>query len=311
MTGAETGEERGTALLADVGGTNTRVALLRGGKITAPAAYENDGFSGLLPLLRAYLSGRPAPARCCIAIAGPVGPGVARLTNRDWVIAPEELAPAMGLPDPQAVTLVNDLTALALALPDLRADQVAPLRPAAGTAGNGQALVANFGTGFNVGLLRATAAGPQAWAAELGHAALPAPLAAEAGPSFPTVEHLFSGAGLARLHVALGGAALTPRAVIAGAAAGEAPAGRTVARMGRLMGLFARELVFTYLPRDGIYIAGSMGRAVLEVTGRQAFLDAFAAPGPAATLAAGVPLRIVTDDAAALGGLARLAGAAQ
>lgn len=306
-----TGDGNGTALLADVGGTNTRLALLRDGEITGRESFENDGFAGVAPLLAGYLAGRRSPARLCIALAGPVGPGVARLTNRDWVIAPAELAPALGLPGPQAVTLVNDLTALALALPDLRADQVERLRLGVGP-GNGQALVANFGTGFNVGLMRMTAAGPVAFEAELGHAALPAPLAAEVGEGFTTIEHLFSGAGLVRLHAALGGGARTPREVIAQASGGETQALVTVTRMGSLIGRFARELVLFYLPRDGLHITGGMARAVLATTqGRAAFLDALGAPGPAGALAQGMAVSLITDDAAALGGLRRLAEAAQ
>lgn len=198
-----------------------------------------------------------------------------------------------------------------MALPGLEAGDLDLLRPGQGS-GNGQRLVANCGTGFNVGLLRQAPAGPVAFTAELGHAALPAPLAAAVGEGFPTVEHLFSGAGLARLHQARTGELAEPAALVARAAASDAASDRaaleTVIAMGRLLGLLARQLVCTYLPRDGLYFAGSMARGVLALpAARAAFLAELDGAGDPLQLAEGIALAVITQDAAALTGLAVLA----
>lgn len=292
--------EAGLVLLADIGGTKSRIALARGAAILAAQTWANDDFDGPEALIDTYVRQAGArPSRAAIAVAGPVTGAGARLTNRDWEIVPDRLRVRCGV---EEVQLVNDLEALALALPALAADQLIGLRPGEGS-GNGQALVANFGTGFNVGLLRETAAGPVAFAAELGHAALPTPVAAAAGDGFATIEHLFAGPGLSRLHRALAQADLSPEAISA-AADSDGAAAASLDRMAHLIGLLARELVCSYLPLGGLYLAGSMARAVLaRASARAALLDGFAAPG----LAEDMPLVLITDDAAALTGLARLA----
>lgn len=307
-----------TILLADMGGTATRLALLRGdGGLQCAARRTNDSHAGPADLLARYLRacGDPALSQACLAVAGPVGPGEIRFTNRDWSFERAALAEHLRLPDRTALRVVNDLTALALALPGLGASQVEDLRPAGGEEGNGQALAVNFGTGFNVGPVRSTPAGPVALEAELGHAALPAVIAKELGglaARFPSAEALFSGAGLARLHAARTGGAEVSARVLVEAAVDDASARETITLMARLMGLMARELVAAYLPRDGLFLAGSMARGVMmQPSARAVFLDGFARPGALQPIAAALPLRLITDDSAALGGLAALARAAQ
>jgi len=309
-----------TILLADMGGTGTRLALLRGdGGLQCAVRWQNDNHAGPEPLFARYLRdcGDPALSGACIAMAGPVGPGRVRLTNRDWGFERAELAALLRLPDAGALRVVNDLTALALALPGLGTDQVVPLRPRPAmpqaAARNGQALVVNCGTGFNVGLAKATLAGPVAWEAEMGHAALPAPVAGALGAhaaEFPTIEALFSGAGLAHLHAARTGEAELAAQDLVEAAGSDPAAQESVALMARLMGLLARDLVAAYLPRDGLCWAGSMARGVLETPARADFLSALEAPGPLQDIRSDVPVSVITDDAAALGGLAALALAA-
>ena len=304
-----------TILLADMGGTTTRLALLRvDGGLQCAARRTNDSHAGPGDLLSRYLRecGDPALSGACLAVAGPVGPGDVRFTNRDWSFARAALADHLRLPDSSALRVVNDLTALALALPGLDASQVEDLRPddfREGT-GNGQVLVANFGTGFNVGAVRATPAGPVALEAELGQAALPAVIADELGAQagqFPSIEALFSGAGLARLHAArTDGAELSARALVE-TAVDDAAARETVTLIAHLMGVMARELAAAYMPRDGLFLAGSMARGVMQPPGRAKFLCALDAPGPLQPIAAALPVRMITDDSAALGGLAVLA----
>lgn len=307
-----------TILLADMGGTATRLALLRGdGGLQCAARRSNDTQAGPGDLLARYLRdcGDPALAGACIAVAGPVDPGEVRLTNRDWGFERAAMAERLRLPGPHALRVVNDLTALALALPGIDPTQAEDLRPPiADQRRNGQALVANVGTGFNIGLVRETAAGPVALEAELGHATLPTAVTGELGglaSQFGRVEALFSGPGLTRLHAARTQGAALPAQALVEATADEPPAQETVAAFARLMGLMARELIAAYLPRDGLFLAGSVARGVLQSPARAEFVTAFARPGPLQDLAAAVPLRLITDDAAALGGLAALARTAQ
>ncbi|MDX2483777.1 MAG: glucokinase [Pseudodonghicola sp.] len=314
-----------TILLADMGGTTTRLALLRDdGALQCTVSWSNDKYDGPEPLLLRYLRqcGDPALRGACIAIAGPVGPAASdelRLSNRDWRMQRNDLIALLRLPGQGALRVVNDLTALALALPGLTAEQIMPLRslapsPSPRPLGNGQALVVNCGTGFNVGLVKHTAAGPVTWEAELGHAALPATITAELGAQaahFASIESLFSGPGLSRLHAARqGGAVVSARALVE-AAGREAAAQQAVTLMARLMGLLARDLIAAYLPRAGFYWAGSMARGVLgppvSALVSAPFLRAMGAAGPLREVCETLPLWLITEDAAALSGLARLA----
>lgn len=294
-------------LVADVGGTNTRLA--RAGADGIPhdiARFPNDSFDGFGAVLDRYFSAQDAPvSACCVAVAGPVTPERARLTNRDWSFERDAISARVG---GAPVRLVNDLAALGHALPGLRNDQVETLREGAGTAvHNGQALVLGLGTGVNVCLAKTIPEGLVVVEAEFGHGSLPASvhealhrLLGQRASAFSSTELLFSGRGLAQFHTALTGETAQAQDIAA-----KAP--ETVRHAAHLLGLLSRELVFHYLPLDGVRFAGSVARSILGTAGRDAFLAA-AEPGDRAfaNLVAQVPLGLITDDAAALTGLARL-----
>lgn len=312
-----------SVLVADVGGTNTRLARLDDGRLGPAVRMRNDDHASFADLLAAHLRAQALPSLsgCCIAVAGPVTAAQARLTNRDWAFDTAEIAGLLGLGAAADVWLVNDLAAHGRALALLGDTQMADLRAprAAAAAGNGQSLVVGLGTGFNVCLVAAGSHGPVVAEAELGHASLPETVAralrgalGDAGP-FVTNEHLFSGRGLARLHREVSGGRQRRGEDIL-TAYGQAGAGveaRTVELMARLLGQFARELVFTYLPLGGLYFVGGAARGLLGSPARSAFLQAFSAPGPLSDQIGQVPLRLVTDDSTALIGAAEIARAVQ
>ena len=76
---------RNLAILADIGGTNTRVALSEDGSLRKDsiAKFRNAEFDSLEPVLRGYLNkaGLDRVEGVCVAAAGPVRDGVAELTN--------------------------------------------------------------------------------------------------------------------------------------------------------------------------------------------------------------------------------------
>ena len=73
------------------------------------------------------------------------------------------------------------------------------------------------------------------------------------------------------------------------------------------LGVLSRELVFQYMPLGGLNFAGSVARGIFRTEARRAFLAAFEAPGAFGEALLNVPVRLITDDAAALGGAARFA----
>jgi glucokinase len=110
----------GYALLADIGGSNARFAVLEPDHAyTTPIVLQTADFSGFHTALdtfrqRADVS---APfARAAIGVAGPVTEDGASLTNCGWDLSLAAIRDAIG--GGEAV-LVNDFTALALSLPAL------------------------------------------------------------------------------------------------------------------------------------------------------------------------------------------------
>ena len=75
------------ALLADIGGTNARLAIAAGGRIHPARSYSVADFPGPADVIRAFLAdaGMGAlPAKAVLAVAGPVEGGRGCLTNGVW-----------------------------------------------------------------------------------------------------------------------------------------------------------------------------------------------------------------------------------
>ncbi len=308
-----------TVLVADVGGTNTRVALIEADlAVRDITRFANDEHSGFPDVLARFLQGRDVPplTGCCIAVAGPVTSDRARLTNRDWDIGVDAVAEQLPGVTRNSVRLINDLVALGHALPALNRTQIEDIRPTGtGPALNDQALVAGLGTGFNICLVKGNRQSPVVIGAELGHASLPSSVMeilrteiGSASAEFNTVETLLCGRGLSRLYRVLSaGEAQKGQDILTSYAGGQNGAvSRTVDLMARLLGVFAQDLVFHYLPFGGIHFAGGAARGILGSNARQSFLASFEAPGIMDDHMRSVPVRLITDDAAALTGAARV-----
>jgi glucokinase len=109
----------GPRLLADVGGTNARFALeTRPGEITQVHVYPCADYPGIAEVIKKYLKdtkiGRVNHA--AVAIANPVDGDQVRMTNHDWHFSIEATRRALGF---DTLLVVNDFTALAMALPGL------------------------------------------------------------------------------------------------------------------------------------------------------------------------------------------------
>jgi glucokinase len=321
-----------TWLVGDIGGTNSRLAFADAAGLHPEGAFRhaNADFAAPEALLRAAIGTRPAPEAICLAVAGPVIGGAARLTNRDWMIDPAAIMAATGA---RRVVLLNDLAALGQAAARLPPGACPPIldaaagdaadpaagvdaRGGAGALRSGQGLVIGIGTGLNACVFVRNADAISVLEAEAGHASLPssvlahlsACLPAGAAPEAaqaPSCEALLAGDGLAHFARQRGLAAPDgARGVAERAATGDRQARAVVADFAALMGLLARELALFYLPRLGVWMAGSVARGVLSVgSARDAFMRAYGRPVPAvAGLQQTAVARLITDDAAALEG---------
>lgn len=300
-------------LVSDVGGTNARLALALDGVIFPETItrFRGEDYGGFVEVLRHYLDqqGNPEIESVCVAVAGPVSNGRARLTNRAWNFSETELRNATGA---ARALLINDMIALGYAAASDAAIGNRPLRVCDATAsGNGQKLVVNAGTGFNVCAVRQIPGNDAVcFEAEEGHATLPLSVwtvlvehCAASGrlAEFTTNETLFSGRGLALLHDVLhGGGVCRAEDVVAAAEAGDAAAVRTGVLYARMFGLLCRDLALRFMPRDGLYLAGSVARSATRETDH--FLQAFSTGTSVIDIIPNVAITVVENDMIALQG---------
>ncbi len=305
-------------LLADIGGTNTRVALAENGRLRPETIrrYANAGRPALEPILAEYMQTEAVADLdgACVAAAGPVRDGVAHMTNLSWVIETGAIAAVTGA---QTVAILNDLQAQGHALGHLAADAVqtviagAPARP-----GSSQ-LVVGVGTGFNAAPVHEAPGGRIVAASECGHVTLPCTTAEdialtrfiEAAHGFAAVEEVLSGRGLERVHAFAAAQAGTPEtrtaAEVMAEIAARTPLGRETARIFvRHLGAVVGDLALIHLPFGGIHLCGGVARAFTPLLAEFGFAEALRAKGRFSDFLAAFPVRVIEDDYAALAGCA-------
>ena len=308
------------ALVADVGGTNTRVALARGGRVLPDTIhrYPNRENPDLWSILRRYLAeqGAPACSEACVALAGPVRDGEGRMTNLKWRIDGEGLRAATGA---RKVAILNDLQAQGHALGHVDEDMISTVleRDPGALPARATRLVIGIGTGFNSAAVHEIAGGRHVVPSESGHAGLP--VQDEAGLAlaqwlrarhgFAAVEDVLSGRGLERLHLWLGqragGEEALSAAEIVRAAGTDEAANETLRHFARVLGAVAGDLALIHLPFGGIYLAGGVARAVAPHLGASGFAEAFRDKGRFSGFMRNFPVFLIEDDYAALTGCAR------
>ncbi len=161
----------GLLLAGDIGATNTRVALVDPqGDPRKPArvkTYAGADYPSLVEVLRNYLKGVSEPVvAACFGAAGPVVEGRVGLTNLNWVIDSSELCNEFNL---QAVWLINDLMAIANAVPLLKPKELKVLNKGIPEK-RGTIAVMAPGTGLGIGFLTWASGRYRAYATEGGHA---------------------------------------------------------------------------------------------------------------------------------------------
>ena len=303
-------------LLADIGGTNSRCALLGPGRTpTHVTVYENAEFGSLEAVLAAYLQSLPAdarPHRAALAVAAPVRGSEVAMINIGWSFSAPELAKRLALSE---LRIVNDFAALACALPWLDA---AELRPVGGGQARRGAPKVVLGPGTGLGTAGLVRAGGRWWAVsgEGGHVSLPALTPAElrvtatAREQFGhcSAERVLSGPGLALLHRALhGGEELGAPALGALLEGGDPRAAETFRVFFGWLGTVAGDLALTFGAFGGVYIAGGIVPRYLAAFERSDFRERFEDKGRYRDYLSAIPTRVILAPHPAFTGLAALA----
>ncbi len=137
-------------LLGDIGGTNARFGWQadRTAPIEQVRTLHCADFATLEDAIRAYLQGAAlgVPPTCGIGIATPITGDAVHMTNHHWTFSQRALRERLGL---DRLLVINDFTALALAVPVL--DAGALRQVGSGSAVTGSAIgVLGPGTGLGV-----------------------------------------------------------------------------------------------------------------------------------------------------------------
>ncbi|WP_106744381.1 glucokinase [Yoonia maritima] len=307
------------SLVADIGGTNTRVALADGKKVLTHTIrrYSNSKFPGLESVLRQYISdeGDVDPIATCVAVAGPVRDGEATMTNLDWTIDKDTLLRATGA---ETVAILNDLQAQGHALGHLDPENIQTVLEGPEVPDNAAKLVVGVGTGFNAAPVFDLEHGRVVPPSESGHANLPIRNEMElrlcqfvsTAHGFPAVEDVLSGRGLERAYAFLGVEADDPRELSAKDIMehcdnGTDPRAIEAARLfTRILGTVCGNLSLIQLPFGGVYLVGGVARAISAHLTALGFGDAFRDKGRFAGFMTNFGVHVVHDDYAALTGSA-------
>ncbi len=309
------------ALVADIGGTNTRVALADGKVVRQDSIrrFSNADFPALEPILQKYLqeAGLDRVDGTCVAAAGPVRDGVAVMTNLAWTISAPGLIAATGAAQ---TAILNDLQAQGHALGHIAPEYLRPL--IAGPQKSGAAmLVVGVGTGMNAAPVHETPWGRVVAASECGHISMPvrneqdfrlARFVESHGPhahGFAGVEDVLAGRGLERVHAFVTTEAGSPQelkaaAIMAALAAGDPLARETARLYVHLLGSELGNLALIHLPFGGIYLIGGVARAMVPYMDEMGLTAAFRDKGRFGSFMENFALFAVEDDFAALTGCA-------
>ncbi|SMY07556.1 glucokinase [Flavimaricola marinus] len=307
------------SLVADIGGTNTRVALADGPKVLTETIrrYANSEFPGLESVLRKYVEdeGGVDAKAACVAVAGPVRDGRATMTNLDWTIDKTTLSRAANA---ETVSILNDLQAQGHALGHLEADKVRTIIPFPEASDHAAKLVIGVGTGFNAAPVFELEPGRLVAPSESGHINLPVQTEQDmrlaqyvsTAHGFPSIEDVLSGRGLERVYAFLGHEANDPRErraadIMQACADGSDERATEAANVfTRMLGSVAGNLALIQLPFGGVYLVGGVSRAFAPYLNDFGFAQAFRDKGRFAGFMGNFGVAVIEDDYAALTGSA-------
>ena len=298
-------------LLADIGGTNARFAWQAhvDAPIEEPITLACADYPTLADALREYLKrvDRPAPPACSIAIANPVVGDQVSMTNHHWAFSISELKAQIGF---QQLLLVNDFTALALALPALRPDE---LHQVGGKSARPDAAIGLIGPGTGLGVSGLLPDGRGGWQplqGEGGHITLGGTTPRETAVideiarqhGHCSAERAVSGQGLVDIHRALtlidhpGSTPATLEAADITAAAldgSDASCVEALSLFCAFLGNAAGNLALTLGSKGGVYIGGGIVPRLGDWFARSPFRARFEAKGRFADYLAEIPVFVI------------------
>ncbi|MEH6648890.1 MAG: glucokinase [Motiliproteus sp.] len=303
---------KGPALVADIGGTNARFALVDQGQLRPRQALtlKVDDYPTIESAIREYLrisSCIEAPTQICIAIACPVALDQITMTNSGWSFSKDELRKSLAL---ERLEVINDYAAQAYAIPHLHADELFQVGVGEGLSGQPLALLGP-GTGLGVGGLVSPDTDPVAVVTEGGHVDFAPANELEIEilrylwqqHSHVSVERLLSGMGLTNLHQAIATiqdqsvAELTPAQIsYAALEQGDPLCLAVLNSFCSILGSVAGNTALTMGAQGGVYITGGIIPRMLSFFAASEFRARFEAKGRFHGYTEAIPTYVVTAE---------------
>ena len=315
-------------LLADIGGTHVRFGWQArpGAPIDHVREFECEAHPGVLEAIRHWIEceSLPSPAHAALAVATPVQGEVIRLTNGPWSFSTSELKSALSL---NRLLVVNDFTALALALPRLDASELQRIGGADRPPFSTREPVALLGAGTGLGVSGLLPSADMQWtpiAGEGGHVSLATHDAREARVLgilqdrfvHVSAERVLSGDGLRNLWAAL-------MQIRTGGWPKDIPSASTISQMALhqqdaqalevidvfcgFLGHVAGDLALTLGATGGVFIGGGIIPRWGHLVGQSRLRACFEAKGRYREYLAAIPIwTILTRESPALRGVAQL-----
>lgn len=306
-----------TSLVADIGGTNVRLAAFSGsplaatkslldGSLETQAVYEWDDLESLSAGIEQFCQQFDLALpfdQIAVAFAGLTLPDqqIFSLTNRDQVFTRAQLSEIAG-----QVHVINDFAAQASLIPHLDEDRLIVLKP--GQKRPGARAVLGPGTGLGVAGL---AASGQVISGEGGHVALPylphAPhqgLVDLLGEPINRLEDVLCGTGIENLNLALGYEAASARILSEAALSGAKEAQGVFDLFFDFLAVASANQALQYTAAGGVYLVGNITLANEDLINRARFVELFESTQSHAEFLKQVPIYIVRTAISGLAGAA-------
>lgn len=308
-------------LIVDIGGRFADLAVDDGTREFRDAqrlSYKD--VDGPEALLRSYLKGRRGeqPRVAAMAVRGPVDGDWISMPEPVWSFSVEQTRRALGL---DSLVVVNDFSALAMALPMLHRSDVRQVGGGEARA-RGVLGVLGAGTGLGVSGLIPSSDGWVPLSTEGGHASfsprndLEKAVMQEAENRFHHVsfERVVSGAGLELIYeVHMSGRArrgrkapLESRVITEKALAGDVDCWVALNCFCEMLGSAAANLALTLGARGGVYIGGAIVRGIGPALDRSGFRTRFESHGRFSRYLAEIPTSVILNERATMLGVSAI-----
>ena len=317
-------------LAGDIGGTKTSLAVFsreRGFRAPlAEATFQSNDYPCLEALAREFLARVGVQVKhASFGVAGPVVGGRATITNLPWIMDETQLQEALNI---SSVRLLNDLAAIAHAVPFLKPPDLHTLNEGQPVSGGALAVIAP-GTGLGEAYLVWDGSRYITFPSEGGHADFAPTNPLEIGllryllDRFDHVsyERVCSGRGLPNIYAYLkdSGYADEPDwlagqlatvddptpVIVSSALAGEC--GLCLATLNTfvsILGAEAGNLALKVLATGGVYLGGGIPPKILPALQNGRLLQAFAGKGRLSDLLDDTPVHVILNQKSALLGAA-------